>query len=417
MKWSNIAIYSFVILCFIVLGNLNGLTYALTSKVAFFSPIILISAITIIFFSRKPKKINISVQLFLLFYISYLFISTCSLILFPEFLHIETDLFLLYKGYLSSILLILAVYFIVCELLTRFGTSVIYKIFNFLSYLMVIPLFFTIFGDEIGLTKGMIYINNFGERQIGIFTNPNTTGLHANLLLVMAFFNLLQKDKFKLFWLVIIFSCFYSSFLTLSRSAILVSFFNLMVFILYLFFKFRNLTRENRLYLVLYLVLFGISGYLIISKFNDIMDGLTINEVNRIEQTLSFAQGNINKETTSERTDLIEFVLPRLKESLLIGLGLGSYHRLVGYDLGVHNTGVLILGESGFLPFLIFVIFSINYFYSSFRVKDLKLRYLFISLFMVYLFIPFITSHNALDERMSNLLLCICISSIDFENY
>ncbi|MFZ1787744.1 MAG: hypothetical protein WAT92_05515, partial [Saprospiraceae bacterium] len=84
------------------------------------------------------------------------------------------------------------------------------------------------------------------------------------------------------------------------------------------------------------------------------------------------------------------------------------------HGLGVHNTALLIIGEAGVIPATLFLLFIFIYFLYSMMIKEIAYKYLFTSLMATFLMIAFLTSHNALDERISNVLFGLLIPCIIF---
>ena len=116
-------------------------------------------------------------------------IGILSYIAYPENLHPKTGLYHLFRGYFSSILIYWALYQYIANEYFEKGKIRLYELIYNASFLLLLPLFFTIFGGQLGLTESMSFIKDYGDRQIGIFTNPNTTGLHANYMLCFCFFS------------------------------------------------------------------------------------------------------------------------------------------------------------------------------------------------------------------------------------
>jgi O-antigen ligase len=84
--------------------------------------------------------------------------------------------------------------------------------------------------------------------------------------------------------------------------------------------------------------------------------------------------GEIDTQTTSGRTLVWELGLTRILASLPWGNGLGSFHFLEGgYRntlqewLGIHNTYLMVLGESGLIPFLLFGTFLVRLWIGAYR--------------------------------------------------
>jgi O-antigen ligase len=280
------------------------------------------------------------------------------------------------------------------------------------SYLILLPLFFTIFGKELGLTENMKFLEGYGERQIGIFTNPNTTGLHANYVLCFSLYSIISNRKYKFIWLLIVPCCCYAVFLSLSKAAILMTVLILLFYSLFIFFSFRKISLSGKLIYFIFVGLLVFSSNYLYQNFEIILGNLSYFQKGRILEAIQLGQGEINDQTTTERSGIAKLVFPKIIAHPFIGNGFGSFHQIKEHGLGVHNTVLLVLGESGVLPILIFLIFLLIFFKKTLSQEDIALKFLFFSLMSTYLMIAFLTSHNGLDERISNCILGIIIPSV-----
>jgi hypothetical protein len=407
--------YAFWGLLGINLLYLNGLATNFFKLNAIFSPLILVCCLVIIFTTPRPKFNSYSIVLLLSFYFLYLYIATISLLTYPENLHYKTDLFLIYKSYVSSLLIYFSIFQYIQFIYKKDGIERVNQILNIVSYFLLVPLFFTVFGKEIGLTEAMTYTRDYGDRQIGIFSNPNTTGLHANYILCFVLYSVMASRKPKLFWLILIPVCCYAAFLSLSKAAMLMVVVNILIYLLFSIFAFKRLKLGSRLTTLFAICVIACSVVYINANFNRIINGLTYAQVHRLSDAIELSQGKINDKTTSERSGYALLVFPKVKDHFLIGNGFGTLHRLKETGLGVHNTALLVIGESGIIPSLIFILFTLVYIFKSLIMHKPEQKYLFISGFISYLLICFLTSHNGLEERMSNVILAILVSILSLK--
>lgn len=394
----------------ITLLYLNGLFTSFFNTSAFFSPLILISCLIIIFYTPKPKYYSSLFIILIAFFVAYLYFGTLSIINYPNHLHPKTNLLKLYRGYISSILIFWAIYQYLTNLYITKGKQNLINILDKSSYFILLPLFFTVFGKELGLTEAMSYVQDYRERQIGIFTNPNTTGLHANYVLCFCLYSIIFNKKGKLLWLLLVPVCCYAAFLSLSKAAILMAILNVSFFMLFNIFYFRKLELSGKFISIISISIILFSSIYIYSNFDRLLSGLTLTQAERVIDAIEISKGKINDKTTSERAGLAKLAFPKIKEHLILGNGFGSFHRIKEHGLGAHNTALLIIGESGVIPSLLFLVFIGLYFYKAMKQKEVAFKYLFSSIMLTFLFIAFLTSHNALDERISNVILGICIT-------
>lgn len=388
---------------------LNGLFTSFFKIPAFFSTLILVFCIIIIFNTPRPKVYSNIFLVLITFFVLYLFIGVCSFILYPDNLHEKTNIPKLLRSYISSMIIYWALYhYLIHEYITQ-GEKRLLDILHKASFLVLLPLFFTVFGKQLRLTDAMMYVKDFGDRQIGIFTNPNTTGLHANYVLCFTLYSLISNRKGKLFWLLLIPACFYAAFLSFSKAAILMSIINLSFYLIFNLFYFHKLKLTDKFISIVFIVFIALTSYYVYNNFEKLIGGLSYAQVTRIVNTIELSQGKIDESTTSERLGIAKLVFPLISSHFIEGNGLGSFHRIVGHGLGVHNTGLLIIGESGIIPLFLYLIFILLYLVNALKQNEVPLKYLYLSVLFTFLLISFSTSHNALDERISNVLLGLFI--------
>ena len=98
----------------------------------------------------------------------------------------------------------------------------------------------------------------------------------------------------------------------------------------------------------------------------------------------------------SDRIYLFQSYYNFISDFLFLGNGFNSFKSgdLVDKEVGVHNTFLLILGESGFFPFLMFLVFFSYLFIYAYRKKMYTILPL---LLITTIFIQFNISHNFFD--------------------
>lgn len=413
MTREDLVEYSFWGIIAINLFYLNGFLFSFTKITAPFSSFLLLFCIIIFFNSPKIKNYSTAFNFLILFYLVFLTIGTLSFLLFPENTHVKLNVYMLYRVYISSIVIYVAIYQYCLYLINKKGIESLLRKINIAFTFLLLPLFFTVFGKEIGLTDSMTFVKDFGERQIGIFSNPNTTGLHANYTLCICFFFILSNRKGLLLWILLIPVCCYAAFLSLSKAAMLMCVMNIFLFVFFNLVYFLKLGKVNRIISATSLILI-ISSILFIAVYlKDIVNSMSYTQVHRLNDAIELSQGKFNAKTTSDRAGVAEIAFIKIKEHLFIGNGIGSFHRLIEMNgLGVHNTSLLVLGESGIFTFLVFFIFLFIYIYKAFSVPNVAYKYLLISIISTYMFISFLTGHNGLEERISNTLIGLMLGVI-----
>jgi O-antigen ligase len=133
----------------------------------------------------------------------------------------------------------------------------------------------------------------------------------------------------------------------------------------------------------------------------------------RFNEMFSILGGEIDTQTTSGRTLVWELGLSKIEASLPWGSGLGSFHWLEGgYRntlhewLGIHNTYLMVLGESGLIPFLLFVAFLIRLCAGAYRSRN---PFVALSLLLIVCGDMSVT-HGVLGFRLANTILAILMA-------
>ena len=205
---------------------LNGLFTSIFNIETFFSPLILICCIIVLFTTPKPKNYTKLLLVLLLFFSTYFYIGGIIAILNPQNIHAKTSIYTLYRGYFSSILIYFSIYQYLINEYNKRGKERLLNILHNLIFFLLVPLFFTIFGKQLGLSDAMTYLKDYGDRQTGIFTNPNTAGLQANYVLCFSLYSILARRRWRLFWIMLVPISFYAVFLCLSKAGLLMAIIN-----------------------------------------------------------------------------------------------------------------------------------------------------------------------------------------------
>ncbi len=365
----------------------------------------------LLFFQHKLQVISNLMKLVMLFFILFLFIGTCSVLWDNSHIHPHTSFVRLFRNYGSSIIIIFAFYISSLFFIKKGKFSSLLRI---LLFFFLFTTLFTAIAQQIGLIK--IYSNvsggiGTGGRQAGFFGNPNEAGAFANYTLVMLLSSFLYFKKGKIFILLVIPLALYSVFVSFSKAAMLIS---ILILFFFLLFSIRNIVKvgkKNRKSIFLFFILLFIIATKIVTHFNSVYEDLSQGQQKRMLTFMALAQGNIDEKTTSGRNILFEHGWEKIKVAPIFGNGLGSFHRLNSgpIHLGIHNTYLMVIGESGIIPISIFLIIGFLMFFIAFRVQNPAIRF-FIFGFMIVFFINVAaTGHNALYDRISNSLWGITI--------
>ena len=134
----------------------------------------------------------------------------------------------------------------------------------------------------------------------------------------------------------------------------------------------------------------------------------------RFDQLVNIVNNeNVSEEEVSEdsRTDTWALFYDQIFESPFFGNGYGTFSGKLGY-LGVHNSYLMIIGEAGIIPFLLFISLIIYFFYWSYRLfnrsPNLIMQTISLSMFLlanhnffIYYFITFAAMwiHYQINEQ------------------
>ena len=405
-----LATLSIVIFC-----NLNGVFFMIFGVEAPFSLIMLWLSLSIIYTGVVKFKVTLNDKLLkriAYFFVTYLFVASISLLIDNSGLHEKTSVVLLYRSYTSSVVIIAAYYVGFRVILTDKNTNII----KYLTPLLIFTTCFTIIASMVGLTAAYEY-NKKGfdnERSIGFFANPNEAGVFACYAMVFFIANIYIVKKKYLYIIMAIISAF-SAFSTFSKSA----FFSvLLIVILYFvmsFFYFSKSNLKTRIYnLFFFMVIFFFANYLLLN-LNNLTEDLTLSQQYRVTAIIDLFNGEINEQTTSERDGLFEHGIEKIMESPFFGNGFGSFHQFATGPkrLGVHNTYLMIWGESGFFPFLIFLSFIFLMIRDS-KYLPFYYKFLVAGILIVFLSNEAMTTHNSLQQRPSNAIFGAIIALIAY---
>ena len=135
-------------------------------------------------------------------------------------------------------------------------------------------------------------------------------------------------------------------------------------------FTLAGLLTFSRTFIVIWLVInlislkinirniriFGL-GFLIVGSlfFIDEMVGLNNPRFEQLRSILNNEEVSTEDLNADSRSDTWALFYDQILDSPLIGNGYGSFSGKEGYDMGVHNSYLMILGEAGIIPFVLFV--------------------------------------------------------------
>jgi len=242
--------------------------------------------------------------------------------------------------------------------------------------------------------KGIGYVSEYG-RYSGFYLNPNIASVICMIGFVLT---IIKKDAWKI--LIIPFSVL--GFLTLSRAFFLGWF---VIISIYLFYNRKHLLKSFLFFVAIFYFLVTFSEKL---KLDSI----------RLQFLTGMFSGRIDSKTLNDdsRTDQWAKFYDRIIDSPFIGNGYSSFSKsfIDEKGQGVHNTFLLIFGESGFLPFLLFLalfIWLLNRTFTSIRHNIESF------LLLLVLILTWLVSHSFFSSGIQIFILIFIIYKITQKSY
>jgi len=352
-------IISFVVL-FLILLNIPTIVLE-TLSISISSPIsyLLFSLLAFLIFTNKIKYPKTVIILAI----------TASLYFFISALQYNGDYIILILMYIKFLLYLFGLYIAIRNI--DQNIIIVFLLLGAITILLD-TLYFR-FNDF----QGIGYVSQYG-RYAGFYLNPNT----ASMICLLGYALTITKINY---WKFLSIAFTFFGFLTLSRTFMATWF---LITLIYLFY--------NRKYIVK-TFLFLASAFFFLVTFSKKLNL----DTDRFEFLVNLFSGQINNEVLNDdsRQDQWSKFYGLILDSPIIGNGFQTFSTsLTDKNMqGVHNSFLLILGESGFLPFLL-IIFVFYFLFKkayNFRKKNLTLL-----LLMFVLFIVFLVSHNFFDTGL-----------------
>jgi len=416
LKYETIINFMFLTNALIIIGNINGILYGVLGIKAPLSPIILLNSITItglLFFKLKPRgRFGFLVWYFLFFIIMFITLGLASGLFFWQEYHPKASVDGGLRRVLPSMIIFYSTY-----LYFNYQVQVgkLSKLIGQLTIISFLTVLMIIFGDAVGITTE-ISGNKDAGRASGLFANPNGAGLAANYCLGLALTCLFLDKKGLVLWIGIVSASIYASVITFSKAAILVTVLLLLLYPGFLLFSFLKTSFYQKVKLVSIGVIFISSIGFTVVKLQNYLGSLDYHQLQRIEHTVALLSGEINEKTTSERSFLWEKAWNRIADNPIFGYGLESFHRFPDSGLGVHNSFLMIWGEGGIISIFLFVSFLGLLVVGAFKLKSKIGSALILGLVLIFSAQDAFTGHNALENRLSIMMLALCTALIFHKN-
>ena len=398
---------AFKLLCLLLFLNANGIIYLLFGVTNVASPLIILCCLALLYYGKfKYSDFTHTATVFLLFIISILTVGTLSGIFNFGYTNFHFGfLKIAYREYITGLLIFIVFFLVVRQKDPEERVSQLL----FIYYLFLVATTFGLLEPFIGLRS---FYNTWLDqsRTLGLFANPNETGMQANFTLALGL-GLFLRGRLKL-WLAAPASLIavLTSMSTFSKMAIITS---VLIIIFFLFYNLFGTFSQKKVLMNRYFKMVGlfiaISIFIIVPRTEAYIEDMSHGQKRRLNSLLELVlKGKVNNETTSYRGETFEEAFHLIKQKPLFGYGIHTFsmagmfkHRT---DIGVHNTYLKIIGEAGIFVFLLFMWFLWLYFLSS--IKQWNAEWAFISLAVLLVFLSFcMSSHNLLNQKVTIGLL------------
>jgi len=365
-------------------------------------------------YALKVKSLLLNI--YTLFLISYILIGFSGyLFRLGDQLHYKASILLLLRQFIATFPIIYFAYFSTKVFALKDKTS---QYVNYILYTIIFTNIATALTPILGITSFYSHASNYlvhGERVGGFFANANEAGIFGNYLVVIFFVFYLKKPKYKWLTIPLLLLGSFNAVASFSKAAILVV---PIIIIYYLFFsllKLKNYSPKNRKGFFRVSLLISIITFFLFINFNAYYDSLETSKQKRLTNSLAIATGDINSATTSKRSELFWHGIKKISRNPLVGYGMGSFHQFIDgpYELGIHNSFLLIIGESGFIPFLLFITMLLLLFKYGYHHLDYKISFFITASVLIFIINLYGTSNNTIVDRPSNILLGVFFALIE----
>lgn len=368
-------IISFVVLSLTLLNIptivLETLSISISSPISY----LLFSLLAFLIFTNKIKYPKTVIILAI----------TASLYFFISALQYNGDYIILILLYIKFLLYLFGLYIAI----RKIDQNIIIVLLLLGAITIVLDTLYFRFNDF----QGIGYVSQYG-RYAGFYLNPNT----ASMICLFGYALTITKINY---WKLLTIAFTFFGFLTLSRTFIATWF---LITTIYLFY--------NRKYIGKTFL------FLIVSAFSLITFSKELNlDTDRFEFLVNLFSGQINTEVLKDdsRQDQWAKFYDLVVDSPIIGNGFQTFSTSLTdiNEQGVHNSFLLIFGESGFLPFLLIITVFLFLFKKCYNLRKKNLTLL---LLIVVLFMQFLVSHNFFDTALMLFILLNIIYLLNF-NY
>jgi O-antigen ligase len=383
--------------------NLNAVAAMFVGEAEMLSPLALALTLILIVQYARLRYLSFIYMLFAATILTYLVMGSL-----PRLETISIDIYYI-RLYFVTFLLVSALYFWMASL----DDAQLSSVLVFFKYLMLIACVGTIFSTTLQQYQAItaadaIYATpaDEAERASGLFENPNQAATAALYCLVLV----VALPARSLVWRALqIGIAVLALVMTFSKAAMLGGLVLTTAFVL---------TRRSLGTMLLFAVAVavGIIGLWFVYEHD--LFHLSWDQRERLADVFNLVGGEVSARTTTGRTVLVEFGLQKIKDVFPWGAGLGEFHAMEGglrkiingletnRWLGIHNAFLTILGESGLVPFLIFLSFLV---WPVIAARKSKYRGIVFG-FTMTLIIQMTAAHDVLLLRFTDAIVAITLA-------
>jgi O-antigen ligase len=356
---------------------------------------------------------NLSLQLWLIFSFFFLVVALPLAFIYRE-THSSVETPYLMRSTFYNMIVTFVSYRFVLFMAKRDSLGAFvnwFLVFNIIGSLM------TLFALPLGFYK-TTYAHPLAfqslERMAGLYINPNMAGFQANVTFILGLSTLFRVKSPKLLGVLGVISGFGGMIASFSKTAILTAIIVLVATILIYFFSYSKIEKPTRRITNIFLFLLFYGIFQAIVYIQSASDSLTPDQRSRVNQIERIVTGNADKESTSNRANLVNIGMTKILQRPVFGTGFGSFLYLIesaatsGEYVGIHNIFLRIWGEGGIFSLVFFAVFWLVLLFYALIIPMPWLRLLTVGGVIVLLFFGS-TSHNFLEENLVGLfigLLC-----------
>jgi O-antigen ligase len=387
-----------VALCFF---DLNTVAYNIWGVTQAFSYVILSVCIVLLLKNRLTvyRDLGPSGRFYVLFVATFLLIAT------PIGLNVDPDGIIGRLQYvrllLASVLIVFAAAVAVRSIALAYGIKFTLRVLFALAFLVPVTIWISSYFPE-------FYRVQIGEsrnlsRATGSFNNPNEAGV-AVCTFASLIFGFMMSDRSKMLTPILTTGALalsaYAILLTASRGA----------FVIFLVVVMAQIVVSPGFKKFILMFVGGVVVALMVYAVYSMAmldDTAATGQIERMENLGRVLTGEISDETTGGRFELAMNGIREWAKSPLIGNGLGTQRRVGAANIGPHNTYILIAGESGLIPLVLFVGLLGVMFWQAWRCHVPAIR-TFVMSYTIVLAMAALASHGVLHFRDHALIMGTC---------